>query len=290
MGIYDRDYYGDEAPRGMHSVGQMAIVTKLVILTAALYVIDIFLGNSHWLMRTLEASPYSLTKPYLWWQLLSYGFAHSYQSQGQWHIIWNMFALWMFGRDVEGIYGGKEILRLYLVTIILGGLIWTARICLTVDESLWDRYAMLGASGAVSAIVILFCVHFPQRQILLMFILPVPAWALGVFIVIVNLIGVRTPAGNVAYDVHLAGIVFALAYYRFGWKLGRWIPSVTLRSGWWKRRPKLKLHDPESMYRNLDSEADQVLDKVNRSGIESLNAKERRILEEYSRRMRQKHR
>jgi membrane associated rhomboid family serine protease len=290
MGIHDRDYYGDEAPRGMESVGRLTMVTKIVIVTAAVYVVDIFLGNSHWLMKTLEATPNSLTKPYLWWQLLTYGFAHSYQPNGQWHIIWNMFALWMFGRDVEGVYGRKEILRLYLVTIILGGLVWTARVCLTVDERLWDQMSMLGASGAVAAIVILFCVHFPQRQILLMFILPVPAWILGVFIVAMNLMGEWKSESNVAYDVHLAGIVFALVYYRFGWNLGRWIPSVSLRKGWMKHRPKLKLHDPESRYNNLDTEADVVLDKVNRSGIESLNAKERRVLEEYSRRMRQKHR
>jgi hypothetical protein len=59
-----------------------------------------------------------------------------------------------------------------------------------------------------------------------------------------------------------------------------------------KSRPKLKIHDPErdDPNRKQDEEADRILDKVNREGMESLTSKERRILEEYSRRMRKKHR
>ncbi|MFV1964170.1 MAG: rhomboid family intramembrane serine protease [Pirellulaceae bacterium] len=288
MGIYDRDYYRGEEPRGIEFGGRRAMVTNIVIVTAVLYVVDIFLGNDHGLMKTLAASPDSLTKPWLWWQLLTYGFAHSYADP--WHIIWNMFALWMLGREVEGVYGRKEILRIYLVTVVIGGLVWTSRICLTVDENDWGQHLVLGASGAVSALVILFCLHFPRRQILLMFVFPMPAWILGAFIVVVNLLGAFKPEQKIAVDVHLAGIAFALAYYRFGWNLGRWIPGISLPTDWFKRRPKLKLHDPETRYTNLDTEADAVLDKVNRNGIESLNAKERRVLEEYSRRMRQKHR
>ena len=288
MGIYDRDYYRDDTPRGI-DLGQRAMVTNLVIINVALYVLDIFIGRDHWLMKTMAAGPNSLVEPWYWWQLLSYGFAHSYQDM--WHIIWNMFALWMFGRSVEGIYGRWEILRFYLVAVFFGGLVWAIRSCLTVDPAIWDKYHMLGASGAVTAIVILFCLHFPRQQILLMFILPMPAWVLGVFIVVMNVIGIgmSTPEGNVAFDVHLVGVVFALAYVKFRWNIGRWIPNFSAPTGWFKSRPRLKIHDPESQRRNLDAEADAVLEKVNRHGIESLNAKERRILEDYSRRMRQKH-
>jgi len=292
MGIYDREYYRGEEPRGIEFGGPRMMVTNLVIITGVLYIADIFLPllvdvGEHWLMKTMSASPNSLAKPYLAWQLLTYGFAHSYDDK--WHIIWNMFALWMFGRSVEGVYGRKEILRFYLVAVFVGGLVWAIRTCLTEQQALWGSHHMLGASGAVTAVVILFCLHFPRQQILLMFILPMPAWVLGVMIVVVNLVGMETAEGNVAYDVHLAGVAFALAYVKLRWNIGRWLPNVSAPNRWFKARPRLKIHNPDSRRENLDAKADAVLEKVNRSGIDSLNAKERRVLEDYSRRMRQKH-
>jgi hypothetical protein len=208
----------------------------------------------------------------------------------KWHIIANMFGLWMFGRDVEQVYGPREFLRIYLVTIILGGLIWATRACLTVDQELWTQYQMLGASGAVTAVILLFCVHFPKRTVLLMFILPIPAWVLGVMIIVLNIAGMGNSEANVAFDVHLVGAVFALAYWKLGWNLGRWTPRIPKPNRWFRSRPQLKVHDPEEAYEEKDRQANQILDKVNREGIDSLTPKEKRILEDYSRRMRQKHR
>jgi hypothetical protein len=148
---------------------------------------------------------------------------------------------------------------------------------------------LLGASGAVTAVTLLFCIHFPHRTILLMFVLPVPAWAFGLMIIAGNLFGL-TSNEAVAFDVHLVGAAFAICYYRFGWRLGNWIPSVSLPTQWLKRRPKLRVHRPEPADVSSDDEADQILDKVNRTGIQSLTRREREILEDYSRRMREKRR
>ena len=57
-----------------------------------------------------------------------------------------------------------------------------------------------------------------------------------------------------------------------------------------KRKPKLRVHDPDADPQTGDSQADALLAKVNREGMDSLTSREKRILEEYSRRMRQKHR
>jgi hypothetical protein len=158
---------------------------------------------------------------------------------------------------------------------------------------------LIGASGAVTAIILLFVLRYPKRTILLMFVLPVPAWVVGLLVIGGNIMMMLQPHGDMstAFDVHLVGAVFAIAYYRFGWNLGRISPSFAwLRAGSskfkLKRRPKLKVHDPDSddRYSDQDDQADRLLDKVNREGMESLSKKERRILEDYSRRMRQKHR
>jgi Na+/citrate or Na+/malate symporter len=215
------------------------------------------------------------------------------------HIFWNMFGLWMFGRDVEQIYGRKEFLRIYLATIVVGSVVWALRYQLLSGAMLSGATQvpghLLGASGAVTAVVLLFVLHNPTRTILLMFVLPVPAWVMGVLIIGGDLMQMLSNPGqrSVAFDVHLTGAAFAILYYRLGWNLGHWIPDLQgFRGsvGRWKSKPRLRVHDPGADDSEDDDEADQLLAKVSREGMESLTAKERRILEAYSRRMRQKHR
>ena len=164
------------------------------------------------------------------------------------------------------------------------------RICLSVEPAFWNTHFVVGASGAVTAITLLFCIHYPQRTILLMMVLPVPAWSVGMMVVLVNLFGLLGhDSSHVAFDVHLVGAGFAICYYLFRWNIGRLVPQKKLSLAWLKPKPKLKLHDPEKHVHDLDSKADMLLEKVNRDGIDSLSPRERRMLEEYSRRMRQKH-
>ena len=122
-----------------------------------------------------------------------------------------------------------------------------------------------------------------------MFVLPVPAWVLGVFIILGNVFGLGSPT-NVAYDVHLVGAAFAGAYFYFKWNLGRLVTWPKFSPSKWKPKPRLKLHEPENRYADLDRRADRILEKVHREGADTITAEERRILDDYSRRMRQKHR
>ena len=292
MGIHDREYYRDDKSYGVHFASQWSMVTRLIAINVAVFVVNFFLGN--WLDDKLSASPDSLTNPLLCWQLLTYAFAHDPQNLS--HIFWNMFGLWVFGRDVESTYGRKEFLRIYLVAAVLGGLVFALRGYVVVHSEQFEGYwpTVHGASGAVMAITLLFCLHFPKRIILLMLVFPVPAWVVGMMVIAGNLFGVANPHGNVAHDVHLVGLILAGCYFYGRWNFGRWLPSVRLPSvkmstSWFKSKPKLRLHDPKRHSADFDSKADALLDKVNREGMDSLNAREKRMLEEYSRRMRQKH-
>ncbi len=97
--------------------------------------------------------------------------------------------------------------------------------------------------------------------------------------------------GNVAYTAHLAGAAFAFLYFRSHINLGRLLPArFSFSLNWFKPRPQLRVHDPKDNHPQVDEQADRILDKLHRQGETSLSSKERRILEEYSRRMRQKHR
>lgn len=292
MGIYDREYYRDERSSSFELRGAWSMTTWLIVINAAVFLLDMFTKN--WVMRMLEAQPESLLKPYLWWQLITYGFAHSHKDI--FHIFWNMFGLWVFGQPVEGIYGSKEFLRFYLVSVFLGGLFWTARVCLwaaSSDPSMWnelDGWTLRGASGAVTAVTLLFCIHYPKQTILLMMVLPVPAWFVGAMIIAGDIFGSFAGREGIAFDVHLVGAVFAIVYYKFGWNLGRWTPSFSLPTGLFKRKPRLRVRSAVDDDRDVDdqlaSQADQLLEKINREGIDSLTDRERRILEQHSRRVR----
>lgn len=295
MALHERDYYRDDRPPHRLQFADQMMVTNLVIVNVVIYLIDTFLGGEHWLRETLSLSSNDVGKPWLWWKFLTYGFAHaSYPDMG--HIFWNMLGLWIFGRDVEMIYGRREFLRIYFGALVLGSVAWALR-CLLMGSSQVE-YLLLGASGAVTAVVLLFVLHYPKRTILLMFVLPVPAWVVGVLIIGGNLwaMGAGGPmAGQqaVAYDVHLAGAAFAILYFRFGWSLGNFLPNLSgMRSSWkrFRARSRLRIHDPDQDEGDVDEEGDRLLIKVHREGEASLTAKERRILEAYSRRMRQKHR
>ncbi len=307
MGFYEREYYQDDAPRGFSlGGGQRMVVTNLVIINVVIWLADAFtspiqgfaISNGqlvptvvgHWLSHFLALKADVLQQPWMLWELLSYGFAHASLGtpNGLWHVLFNMFMLWMFGRDVEARYGGKEFLLFYLLSIIVAGAVWLAwNIGFQVKTG-----SLVGASGGVVAVFLLFVLRNPRQTLYVWGLVAVPAWLIGGLMVGWDLL--RALPGNdsnVAWQAHLAGAGFAFLYFRFHWNLSRLVPSrwkLNLKS--LRSRPKLKIHDPELDYGRLDEEADRVLDKLHRDGEQSLTEKERGILENYSRRMRQKRR
>ncbi len=298
MGIHDRPYYRDDDEVSGMSVGNSTMITKIVLVTIAAYVLDAFIaGREHWLMLEMASGPQDLAKPWYWWRYLTSGFAHDPRDYQ--HVLFNMLSLWFLGRSVEAVYGSKEILRFYLLVIVLGSVVQALRQVVMVPEADWAR--CLGASGAVTGVIILYVCNFPKQTLLLFMIVPVPAWLVGVLVIGINLLGaggveIALPGsdervGRVAYDVHLVGVVFALAYFKFKWHLSRLVPQkLSQVADSLASRPKLRVHDPDDVSSDIDALGDALLEKVNRDGIESLTARERKILEDYSRRMRQKHR
>jgi membrane associated rhomboid family serine protease len=215
------------------------------------------------------------------WRLLTYGFVHD--PANIFHLFWNMLSLWMLGRAVEDRYGKAEFLRVYLTAVVGAGLVWLIR------HSLWkdDASVVLGASGAVTCVVMLFVFLYPKVQVYFWGVLPVPAWVLGLILVLGDLMAGSGP--NVAYDVHLAGAAWAAIYFFRGihlrWMEQPWSRLKTIFQGW--VRPDVKLHDPEATAKD-DAEADRILDKIHRQGQSSLTSSERRFMEKYSRRVRQR--
>jgi membrane associated rhomboid family serine protease len=277
MGFYDRDYqrgWDEQREPGLHVNLPSTLTTKLIIVTCGIYLVQ--LATEPWLsdVGALQGDWYR--RPWLAYQLLSYGFLHS--TQDLWHIALNMFALWLFGREVEARYGKREFLAFYMVAIVVAGLVWTLA-----EIPSHGVGAMMGASGGIAAVVILFALNFPYRTILFMFIIPMPMWVFALIIVLMDAMGAVNRAGsNVAYTAHLGGAVFAFLYYKWGLRFERWLPGLNWTPSL-RRRPKLRVLDPDSV--ELDStetRVDEILKKIQEHGQDSLTRGERRILEQAS--------
>lgn len=296
MGIYDREYYRDDRP-GMNLRAPRTAVGFLILANVAVYLVAWVFSQSNALgglggdpvANKLGAHVGTITQPWLWWQFITYGFVHAAEPM---HIFFNMLALWFMGRDVESRYGMREFLWVYLVTIAVGGVFWAATNKL---RGLPDGVGpLVGASGAISGVVILYALNFPRRTILLFFVLPMPAWMLGVFLVASDALGAmhanQGGNSNIAYTVHLAGAGLAALYFWLGWNFSRFGERRFWRERM-KSKPGLKIHIPTEDEAGsgalsgdkLAEQVDQILEKIHREGEASLTRSERRVLESASR-------
>ncbi len=300
MGIYDREYYRREGPSALDWLPSGNVCKTLILINVAVFVLQLLVPApaDPELAFGPQRSPRSPVTSYLLldaadvfhgqvWRLLTYGFLHDPRTL--WHIFFNMLFLWMFGSDLEQLYGRGEFLAFYLAAVLAGGWAYIVQGLLR-----GVNYQCLGASGAITAILVLYAFHFPTRTILLFFVLPVPVWALAVFQVVQDSFFVLANRDTgVAFAVHLGGAAFAAAYYLGQWRLlGVW---EHLRS--WKirrSRPRLRVFQPpdsEPAERRLDSpltlsqmdeqleaKVDVVLEKVAKFGQDSLSESERQIL------------
>jgi len=148
------------------------------------------------------------------WQLLTYAFLHD----GFWHLLLNMFGLYMFGSDLERVWGPRRYLLYYVVCVLAAGLSQTAFAAAT-----GAYYPTIGASGGVFGLLLAFALYFPQRMILLLFPpIPMPAWLFATLYGVVELAsGVAGLAGGIAHFAHLGGMLggfLLIRYWRSGWR------------------------------------------------------------------------
>jgi membrane associated rhomboid family serine protease len=299
MGIYDREYYRD-GPGFLSSLASQGRVTRWLIgINVVCFLLQI-LTRYH-----PPENPFDWVEPFTnalilnvpavlrgeVWRLLTYAFLHS--TGDIFHIVWNMLFLFWFGRQVEDTIGGREYLIVYLVSAVLGGVVYVAATAL----GLQSNAPALGASGAVMAVLLLAACYNPRLTILLFFIIPVPIWGFVILYVLRDAYAFlsRSPSG-VAVSIHLAGAAFGFAYYRLGWSLSSLLPSLPGRGGR-RSRPRLKLYRedeeeddtpspvpagrrPERLIddEQLEAQVDAILAKIQHVGMEGLTEKERQTL------------
>jgi membrane associated rhomboid family serine protease len=174
----------------------------------------------------------------LWiWQPVTYMFLHG----GLLHILFNMLALWMFGVELERIWGSAFFLKYYMVAG-LGAAATTIGVSLLPFAFADAMYVAvtIGASGAVYGLLLAYGLYFPDRPIYIYAIFPIPA---KYFVIIMGAISflssVSGTDGGVAHAAHLGGLLTGYLYL----KTGRGRPLLELRyrwSKWWMSRARRK--------------------------------------------------
>ena len=309
MGFYDRDYYR-EATRHSGFLSGTAPACKAIITVN----VAVFLGQ--WLFQRaipwdqLMASSSDIFEKGHVWQLLTAPFLHS--TANKFHIVWNMLFLWFVGRDMEAMYGRREFTAMYLAAAVFSTFCWAV-----VDYFVQGRGSgsMLGASGAVMGVVVLYALYYPRRELLLFGLVPIEMWLLVVIYQGCDLLSLLQEmdgsAGfghGVALASHLGGGAYGYLYKRFDLRWSRLLASAP-------RQPRLRLIVPEPRERvaplpsnqahtastapprpnpsgfsfpeeQLDARLDEVLVKIASQGREGLTDEEQRILQEASRRAR----
>jgi membrane associated rhomboid family serine protease len=150
-----------------------------------------------------------------WWQPFTYMFAHS----GISHLLFNMLGLFFFGTQVERELGSWEFLLFYLLTGVLAGFFSLAVYWFTGSYYVF----LLGASGAVFAVLLAFATFFPNAEIYIFGILPVRAAVLVIGYTAIELFSqVSGGRGNVAHLTHLAGFAFAYLYFLIRHRISPW--------------------------------------------------------------------
>jgi membrane associated rhomboid family serine protease len=144
------------------------------------------------------------------WQLVTYSFLHA----GLTHLAFNMFALWMFGSDLERVWGPRRFALTYFAGVVIGGLTQ-----LVVGVLFGGGGGpTVGASAGIFAVLLAFALVFPDRRIMLLFPpIPMPArWFVFIYAVLELGLGLTGSEQGVAHFAHLGGLLGGWLVYNFG--------------------------------------------------------------------------
>lgn len=179
----------------------------LIIVNVLMFAGESLLGDGLTLRLALwpvQSTPFSGSLlAFQPWQLLTYAFLHA----SLWHLFVNMFAVYMFGGQLERLWGPKRFLNLYLVSVLVAGAAQLAVAGLAAS----DPYPTVGASGGVFGLLLAYAMYFPNRTILLLIPpIPMPAWLFVTLYGAFELyLGVTGTQEGVAHFAHLGGMAGA---------------------------------------------------------------------------------
>lgn len=273
------------------------VTTKLIFWNIGVFLLSLvffyqfkfgYFAYPDWLLLSSDAS-HVLTHP---WTLISYAFLHA----SFFHLLFNMIILNFSGRMFLTFFTQKQLVGLYILGAVFAAAAFVAGYAI-----LGSRSSMVGASGAIMAVLMATATYSPQMPIRLMLIGNIKLWHFAAFIVILDLmfILVENTGGHIA---HLAGAFFGFLFIRLlqngtdlskivTWFVGLFSPNPS--RGQFKKvhRNYNRQHPNRSRFENgrasapkivtkdkTQQQIDEILDKISRSGYDSLTKEEKDFL------------
>ena len=205
------------------------------------------------------------------WQPFTYLFFHG----GIWHLLINMFVLWMFGSELERIWGKGHFLKFYFVTGVGAGLV-------TMIFGLNSMTPIVGASGAVYGILLAYGITYPNRMLYIWGLIPVRSMWLVIIMGTVAFFGLLGNSDGISHVTHISGMIIGYILLKKKW---RW------RDIWFAIRKKTiefqvqRYEENSAKKRMLQKDIDTILDKIQKVGFSGLSDKEQSKLYEASKKM-----
>lgn len=188
------------------------VIKNLLILNGLIFMAQMVPSTAEMLMRWFALWPLGIPDipgyPSFWpWQLVSYSFLHG----GFTHLLFNMFALWMFGVQIENVWGTRRFGIFYFACVIGAGLIQLVVVSLGTQ-----LYPTVGASGGVFGILLAFGMMFPNQPIYIYFLFPIKAkWLVIGYGALELWAAVTGSQAGVANFAHLGGMVFGFILIQY---------------------------------------------------------------------------
>ena len=247
-------------------------VKLLVIINIVVFILTELSGQRNMLFSSFGLVPNQVWTNFKVWQLFTYLFVHG----GFLHIFFNMFVLWMFGKDLEIQWGKNEFLLFYFTCGIGAGL-------MTVLFSINSIVPIVGASGAIYGLLVAYGFTYPNRMVYLygLFPLKVKYMVLGLG-VIAFFASLSANQSNVSHITHLSGMIIGVLYIYFilNWKN---IKMEYYRLRLKNLKQKTSAQNDEEVL--MKKKVDEILDKLNASGWDSLTEQEEKYLTQASKQL-----
>ncbi len=188
--------------------GLTPVIKKLMIVMGAVFLLQELVSDR--IVIYLGLVPGLVWHEYFLWQLGTYIFLHGDIS----HILFNLLALWMFGGELENLWGSSRFLKYFFFCGIGAGVVTV--ICTVLLTPRYQLIPVIGASGAIYGLLLAFGWLFPDRRIYVYFLFPIPA---RYFVIIFGLLEFfyfsRGGGGGISHITHLGGRLFGLIYMAY---------------------------------------------------------------------------
>lgn len=280
-----------------YQYARLNIAEKLIAINVVIFLLNLILVNLfrlpnivNWFNLPENMGDFILQP----WSIVTYSFFHS----GFGHIFWNMLMLYFFGRTFLNLFDAKKFLNVYFLGVIVGGFLFMIGYN-TIPALLNQNGVLIGASAGVTAILIYVCTYLPNQTVRLL-IIDLKLWHLGVIIVVLDLLRLSNGQNVGGMLSHLGGAALGYFYAKqlmngkdIGAGFGRFMDSIVNLFRKDKKAPmktvyksaKPKSTTTGSTTANVDRKKadkqrkiDAILDKISKSGYESLSKEEKDFL------------